>query len=168
MQENNNKNILCHRIISNLRACGHFLHFRMGGRGGRRRILSTLLEHGELQQRELQDILEVRSGSLSEMLAKIENDGLVEKIRNEQDRRNYNLKLTEKGMNNAIQMQTLYDDKIKQLLSCFTDCQAKDFLAMLDVLLEHWKTMERNGMMTIPDCQHIDSDEKNEEVKIND
>ena len=65
-----------------LRACGHFLHFNMGGKAGRKRVLATLLREGEISQRTLQDLLDIQSGSLSEILAKIEADGLLEGVCN--------------------------------------------------------------------------------------
>ena len=68
-------------IMIGLRACGHFLHFNMGGKAGRKRVLATLLREGEISQRTLQDLLDIQSGSLSEILAKIEADGLLEKVR---------------------------------------------------------------------------------------
>ena len=45
-----------------LRVCGHFLHFHMGGKAGRKRVLAVLLREGEISQRTLQDLLDIRSG----------------------------------------------------------------------------------------------------------
>ena len=56
------------KLQGQLRACGHILHYNMGQKVGQARILTVLLERGIITQRELQDILEVRSGSLSEIL----------------------------------------------------------------------------------------------------
>ncbi len=137
------------RIITDLRGCGHFLHYKMGGKSGRRRIFHILSEQGELQQRELQEILGVQSGSLSEILSKIEADGYIEKNKCEKDRRNYNLRLTPKGKEKAIQLQRVYEEKVEQLLSCFTKKQTEDLLEMLDVLLEHWNTIDDMGMMDV-------------------
>ena len=60
------------RIIEYLGACGRFLHYKMGEKAGRRRIFTILSKAKELPQRELQDILGICSGSLSEILAKME------------------------------------------------------------------------------------------------
>ena len=56
------------KLQGQLHACGHILHYNMGQKVGQARILTVLLERGIITQRELQDILEVRSGSLSEIL----------------------------------------------------------------------------------------------------
>lgn len=137
------------KVIQDLRGCGHFLHYRMGGKSGRRRIFHILLERDELQQRELQEILGIQSGSLSEILFKIEADGDIEKTKCEKDRRNYNLRLTPKGNEKAIQMEQVYEEKVEQLLSCFTKEQTEDLLEMLDVLLEHWNTIDGMGMTDV-------------------
>lgn len=36
--EQTNDLVLAHAVVAELRACGHFLYYRMGGRIGRRRI----------------------------------------------------------------------------------------------------------------------------------
>lgn len=53
----------------------------MGGRTGRRRILTILSEHPGILQKELQDILKIQSGSLSEVVIKLETDGFAKKAR---------------------------------------------------------------------------------------
>lgn len=130
-------------IIAKLAACGHFIHFKMGGKAGRQRIYSTLLKHGELQQRELQSILGIRSGSLSEILAKAEADGFVEKTRNGLDKRNYNLRLTEMGKEYTPIVQEAHDVRVEKLLGCLSEEQKMELSNMLAVLLNHWDTIEQ-------------------------
>ena len=64
MEEDHNS----YAIIRHLRRCGHFLYFKTGGKTGRRQIFYILLQRGEVLQRELQDLLGVQSGSLSEII----------------------------------------------------------------------------------------------------
>ena len=66
---------ISYEIIRHLRRCGHFLYFKTGGKTGRRQIFYILLRREELLQRELQDLLGVQSGSLSEIIIKMEADG---------------------------------------------------------------------------------------------
>ena len=89
------------RIIEYLGACGRFLHYKMGEKAGRRRIFTILSKAKELPQRELQDILGICSGSLSEILAKMEADGFLEKAKSKTDGRQLNLRLTEAGKKEA-------------------------------------------------------------------
>ncbi|WP_272698899.1 MarR family winged helix-turn-helix transcriptional regulator [Desulfovibrio sp. Fe33] len=53
------------------------------------RVLSLLLENGPMPQGELLEILDVRSSSLSELLRKLEDRGLILRERNEDDRRSF-------------------------------------------------------------------------------
>ena len=123
-----------------LRACGHFLHFNMGGKAGRKRVLATLLREGEISQRTLQDLLDIQSGSLSEILAKIEADGLLEKVKCGSDRRGYILRLTESGQALAKQVTACHEARVDKLLGCLSDDEQLALLAMLDTLTLHWSS----------------------------
>ena len=66
-----------HALAARLRACGHFLYYQTGGKAGQRRILVTLLKQEGLTQKELQDVLELSSGALSEILQKMDDASLI-------------------------------------------------------------------------------------------
>ena len=129
-----------------LRACGHFLHFNMGGKAGRKRVLATLLREGEISQRTLQDLLDIQSGSLSEIHAKIEADGLLEKVKCGSDRRGYILRLTESGQALAKQVTACHEARVDKLLGCLSDDEQLALLAMLDKLTLHWSSDEVASM----------------------
>ena len=129
-----------------LRACGHFLHFNMGGKAGRKRVLATLLREGEISQRTLQDLLDIQSGSLSEILAKIEADGLLEKVKCGSDRRGYILRLTESGQALAKQVTACHEARVDKLLGCLSDDEQLALLAMLDKLTLRWSSDEVASM----------------------
>ena len=133
-------------IMIGLRACGHFLHFNMGGKAGRKRVLATLLREGEISQRTLQDLLDIQSGSLSEILAKIEADGLLEKVKCGSDRRGYILRLTESGQALAKQVTACHEARVDKLLGCLSDDEQLALLAMLDLLPLHWSSDEVASM----------------------
>lgn len=139
-----NEELLTHQIITQLGLCGHFLHYKMGGRMGRRRILSALSEHQELLQRELQDILEVQSGSLSEMIIKMEADGLIQKVRSQKDGRQLVLKLTPKGVAQSICSREEYDRQVAKMMSCFSKEQLRELYCLLDIMGAHWKEVEKD------------------------
>jgi len=50
-------------------------------------VLAIVRERGGMSQRELLDLLDVRSASLSEVLAKLERNGLIARRRDDADRR---------------------------------------------------------------------------------
>lgn len=73
------------RLVRQLRACMHYFHYGMGRKSGQQRILSLLRERRGMTQRELQDVLGVQPGSLSEILNKVEAGGYIRRRQNERD-----------------------------------------------------------------------------------
>lgn len=135
---------LNHEIVMRLRECGHFLHYRMGGKAGKIRILIALSEHQELLQRELQSILDVQSGSLSEMIIKMETDGFIEKVKSEKDGRNFVLRLTEKGHVLAENLKREYENRINKMMSCFHENQLEELHNMLGEMIVHWRDVGKD------------------------
>lgn len=135
---------LSHRVIRDLRACGHFLYYKMGGRAGRQRICAVLTARGEMPQKELQESLDIQSGSLSEILAKMASDGLIEKTRSRQDKRQLNLRLTPQGQQAAREMQQRYEARVARLLACISAQEQQELVVILDKIVNHWSTLEKN------------------------
>lgn len=84
-------------LAGRLERCGKFLMYCLGKRRGQEKILRILMEHGEISQKELQELLGIQPGSMSEIAAKLESKGLVVRGRAEADRRKILLSLTEEG-----------------------------------------------------------------------
>lgn len=142
----NKDNTIDHMLASNMRACGHFLYYQTGGKTGQRRILLTLLEHGSITQRELQDILEIRSGSLSEILAKIEEDRYIKREKSDEDKRQVRLVLTESGRNRAFQMEEDYKRLIEKMFECLSEEEKKQLLIILEKLVKNWDYLKTDKM----------------------
>lgn len=77
--------------------CGRLLTHSLGKRRGQGRILRTLCQRGEMSQKELQDLLGIQAGSMSEIAAKLEDKGLITRVRSAEDRRKVSLSITEQG-----------------------------------------------------------------------
>ncbi|HBM81801.1 MAG TPA: hypothetical protein DD426_13385 [Clostridiaceae bacterium] len=131
-------NTIDHMLSSNLRACGHFLYYQTGGKVGQRRILLALLEHEDITQRELQDILKIRSGSLSEILAKIEEDRYIKREKSDEDKRQVKLVLTESGRNKAFQMEEDYERLVRKMFECLSKEEKERLLIILKKLVKNW------------------------------
>ena len=80
-------------LLLSMERCGHFLYHRRGGKNGQNRILKILVTKGYKTQKELQEILDIQSGSISEIVMKMENKGLISREKDINDRRKilYNL-----------------------------------------------------------------------------
>ncbi|MDR3088481.1 MAG: MarR family transcriptional regulator [Desulfobulbaceae bacterium] len=69
---------------------GHAEHAQM-------RVLALIKDAEPMNQRDLLEKLHVRSASLSELLAKLERRNLISRARDERDKRNFIITLTEEG-----------------------------------------------------------------------
>ncbi|MGI6229316.1 MAG: MarR family winged helix-turn-helix transcriptional regulator [Tractidigestivibacter sp.] len=131
------------RILVDLTYFGHFLHIHAGGRSGKQHLLIRLLKQGgTLPQRALQDTVPVSSAALSETLTKLESEGLIERKRSEQDRRQLDVRLTERGREEAIRCQKQKEAFRKDAMSVFTDDELNELADLLDRLADHWEIIE--------------------------
>ncbi len=87
------------------------MHFRKHNRIGysQQKVLSILYERESICQKDLQEILEIQAGSMSELLSKLQDRGLVERVKNEKDRRSSVVRITEEGRRFKEEMPTLKD-----------------------------------------------------------
>lgn len=127
------------RLYKQIRACGRFLHHQGGRKAGQHRILTNLYENGKMTQRELQDIIDVKSGSLSEILNKVESHGYIQRSKNEHDKRLMDLELTSAGREAAVRMNK-EEEEFRQLLFVSLNEDEKEQLStLLEKLLDNWK-----------------------------
>ena len=124
-------------LYSLMRACGHHLYVRSGRSAGQGRILAILLEKRSMTQKELQDILRIQPGSLSEIVAKLEEKGLGRRQKDEEDRRRSVIELTETGREEAL-LQERQDDG-SPTFGALNEQEQEAMKAMLRKLLESWK-----------------------------
>ncbi|MDO4284242.1 MAG: MarR family transcriptional regulator [Eubacteriales bacterium] len=130
-------------LTSLLRRCGHILHHRQGGgRGGQNGILRILAERGEMSQRELQEILRIQPGSMSEILAKLERKGFLIRQREEEDRRKSLLRITEAGRAEA-DARTEEGAEEDRLYDCLSGEEKEVLRALLKKVLQSWEEPER-------------------------
>ncbi len=133
------KQTLSHEVVKQLHLCGHFLHFRMGCMSGKNRIMGMLHKHGPMLQKELQEHLCIQSGSISEIIIKMEADGLIQKSRCEHDGRNFVLSLTEKGRREAQQRRDQLDATAEQLMESVSQQELAVLHESLEKLLKNWR-----------------------------
>ncbi|MBR4164068.1 MAG: transcriptional regulator [Solobacterium sp.] len=73
------------------------LHSRNHGSYAQQRILRILEGQEEVTQKELQDMLQIQAGSLSETILKLEKKGYIVRQKSEHDRRKKVVRITEEG-----------------------------------------------------------------------
>lgn len=108
-------------------------------KAGQKRILMMLAEQGTLTQRELTEQLGVRPGSASEILAKLENAGLITRTRNEADGRTIDVSLTEEGAALAAQSAEEHKMSNEDMFTCLTADEQETLLALLEKLHADWE-----------------------------
>ena len=96
-----NQAITDETLLALFRRAAHFMarahHHQGHAHHAQKHVLALLKEKGPLNQRDLLDLLGIRSASLSELLAKLERGGLITREKDEQDRRNYVISISEEG-----------------------------------------------------------------------
>ncbi len=111
---------------------------------GQERILELLAEKGRINQRELLDILPMRPGSLSEILAKIEAKGLIEREKDESDKRSVIVHLTEPGQAEAEKMKRINTERENEFFSCLSAEEKEMLKGSLVKLIFAWEDKLRN------------------------
>ena len=125
---------LAKRILHGLGFCGHYMHFHGGGVSGKAPIVCLLAKQptGELSQQELGMHFDLKPGSLSEILSKLEVNGLIERSRNPKDRRQLTIRLTETGRENARIDQAARIRFREQAFGALTHDEREQLAEMLD------------------------------------
>ena len=117
-----------------MRRCVHILVHRSGISGTRERVLRLLAERGDMSQSDFVYLLELRSASVSELLGKLEAQGLVTRRRSETDRRGVTISLTDAGRA-ALPAPADPD----AAFSALTDEERTQLQTLLQKLLTFWE-----------------------------
>ena len=131
------KHLQEHTLAIRLKTCGRFLYYQVGGKAGQQRILMRLNSHGQTSQKELQDVLEISSGALSEILQKMEDSGLILRTKSAEDKRQVNLSLSQAGREKAQSVETHYHRTLDRMFECLTQEQKNQLEETLGVLMAH-------------------------------
>ena len=128
------------KLILSLRDLGHMLRFLFEGKGSQKRILIILSENGEMTQRALTEWLGIQPGSASEVLAKLENAGLIRRTPSAADRRTADIRLTEAGRARAAEAAAQRRGRHEAMFACLTEEEKQTFLALAEKLCADWET----------------------------
>ena len=133
------------RILRNFGYFGYFLHMHWGGRNGKQHILLELLAHdGEMTQRDLQEASCITSASLSEVIAKLEAEGLVTRERSETDRRQLTVTLTAEGASKAHEVVRTRAEFEARAFDCLSERETAELADILDRLSASWMELEKD------------------------
>lgn len=105
---------------------------------GQGRLLVLLQRYGGLTQRELVALTGRRSATLSEQLDGMEKAGLILRHKNEQDKRNVDVILTEQGRAAAMQALQNRQNYANELFGALPQEKKRQLAELLDTLLYVW------------------------------
>ncbi|WP_414755875.1 MarR family winged helix-turn-helix transcriptional regulator [Anabaena sp. CCY 9910] len=101
-------------------------------------VLATLRRQGQpfqLKPTELYSLLMLSSGAMTNRIDRLEQDGIVTRVRDAEDRRSVMVQLTPKGIKLADTVMPILFKKEKQMLSQFTADELQLSIPMLRKLL---------------------------------
>lgn len=127
------------RLIINLRDISHTMRFLYEGKGSQRRILIILNEAGTITQQTLTKRLGIQPGSVSEVIAKLENAGMLTRTPSKTDRRTADLALTEGGKLLALEAASQRGRRHEEMFSCLTKEEKSELLFLLEKICADWK-----------------------------
>lgn len=112
----------------------------MGGRHhshSSERLLMILKDNPNLSSREIAELLDVRPSSLSEMLDRLEENGLAERTRDAQDSRVVRVSLSPKGLQELARNVEQMKQSRQNFAACFSETEKEQFCDLCDKLIEH-------------------------------
>lgn len=127
-----------HSLPGLFHRCSRCLFHRFGQNRTQNRVVKLLAERGELTQRELREILDTRPGSVSELLSKLEEKGLIRCERDTEDRRKVVLRLTDQGMEYGALLAQQEEEEEEQMFGALTQEEQETLKALLEKLIDSW------------------------------
>lgn len=126
------------RVILNTK----FLYTTMSalyeGKESQKRALMILLHTGDITQRELTRRLGITPASVSELLTKLETDGMLVRTQSKTDRRLLILSLTEKGRAAAQKYTATREQRQQEMFACLNEEEKAALLSALEKLNLDW------------------------------
>ncbi len=107
---------------------------------GRGRLMGFLNDHGEMSQSQIAAHLNIRPQSLSELLTKMENDGLIVRRQSDEDRRQTLVFLTDMGRSRVEEFREEHRRRAAEFLEPLTEEEKNSLAQILRKLIEAKKT----------------------------
>ncbi len=139
-----------HVLAIRLKTLGRFLYYQIGGKAGQQRILILLQARGHMTQKELQDLLEISSGALSEILQKMEDAGLILRAKNADDKRQVDLTLSATGADKAQSIKAHFLRTQDRMFECLTAEQKDQLEELLGILTAHLDEIKTDPVFLQP------------------
>lgn len=135
-------NLSDEEIVKKMIICSRYLRHYRHKNIAQDRVIELLGSHEcKMSQKEIQNRLGIRAGSVSELISKLENRGLVLKEKDDEDKRALNIVLTEAGKK-LFEEIVATDDEYKGLFSALTEEECIALNNILEKLGNDWLDKE--------------------------
>lgn len=111
---------------------------------GQHRILMELSENEYHSQKEIAAAMKVSTATIAIALKKLEKNGYINKITDEEDNRLNIIVITEKGRNVIEMSRQLFNDIDSTMFAGFSNEEKKNFINMLDRIEDNLLKYEEN------------------------
>ena len=105
------------------------------------RMLMTLNANDGASAAELCELMDVRPSSMSELLARMEEHGLICRVENENDKRATKVCLSDTGRESVEKIEAKFAAENAKLAECFTAEELAQFCALCDKLSAHVESL---------------------------
>ena len=129
-------------LIRKLRRCFRFIHNHAdGGKWSQAQVLRELRYHGDMTQRNLQEHMNIQQSSLSELVKKMEEQGLIARTPCPNDRRHVMIGLTEEGRRLLAESEEHDLHQNITYLQVLTEEEQQTLLELLSKLDAGWSAL---------------------------
>lgn len=124
-------------LLRLFRRCAHLQ--RPADRTGQNRILTCLLERGDMTQRRLAEVTQRSPATLCQQLEAMEQAGLVARKPSEADRRNVDVRLTDQGHQEARKAVASRQRRANELFGRLPETDRAELARILGTLERMWR-----------------------------
>jgi DNA-binding MarR family transcriptional regulator len=126
------------RVIFLMEKYAHYIFHRFFEKPGRDRALRILCDSGTITQKAFADKMNIRPSSASDILAKMESEGLITRACHDGDKRNINITITEEGRKINEEVSVKQQEAVKQMMLSLTADELTTLETLMNKLLSDW------------------------------
>ncbi|MBO5023993.1 MAG: MarR family transcriptional regulator [Clostridia bacterium] len=126
------------RVIFLMEKYAHYIFHRFFEKPGRDRALRILYDSGTITQKVFAEKMNIRPSSASDILAKMESEGLITRACHDDDKRNINITLTENGKKITEEVSLKQQAAVKQMMLSLTAEELTTLETLMNKLLSDW------------------------------
>lgn len=126
------------RVIFLMERYAHYIFHRFFEKPGRDRALRVLYESGTITQKVFAEKMNIRPSSSSEILMKMEGEGLITRLPHDEDKRNINVTLTNEGKELAAEMIKKQTETAKEAMLSLTREELCELERILIKIIDDW------------------------------